>query len=73
MWNLIDILYREYCLARLREMRRITLLSLKREQSVAGSICDLCDLPTCGEPKSGVIWSDRDRRRRLCSHRQTIC
>ena len=25
MWNLINILYREYCLARLREMRRFTL------------------------------------------------
>jgi hypothetical protein len=25
MWNLIDILYRDYCLARLREMRRVTL------------------------------------------------
>jgi len=25
MWTLIDTLYREYCLARLQEMRRITL------------------------------------------------
>lgn len=24
MWNLIDILYREYCIARLQEMRRFT-------------------------------------------------
>jgi hypothetical protein len=24
MWNLIDILYREYCIARLQEMRRLT-------------------------------------------------
>ena len=46
---------------------------VKRDQSVAASICDSCDLPTCGEPKSGVSFSDRDRRRRLCSHRQTIC
>jgi len=25
MWMIIDLLYREYCLARLQEMRKITL------------------------------------------------
>ncbi|MEH2628325.1 hypothetical protein V1292_006380 [Bradyrhizobium sp. AZCC 1719] len=25
MWNLINILYREYCLARLKDMRRVHL------------------------------------------------
>jgi hypothetical protein len=27
MWNLIEMLYREYCLARLQEMRRLPPLS----------------------------------------------
>ena len=35
MWNLIDILYRGYCLARLREMPQVPL-SLKFE---ARAIC----------------------------------
>jgi len=25
MWMIIDLLYREYCLARLQEMRKVTL------------------------------------------------
>jgi hypothetical protein len=36
---------------------------MKREQSVAASICGSCGLPTCGEPKSGIILSYRDKEK----------
>jgi hypothetical protein len=36
---------------------------MKREQSVAASIRGSCGLPTCGEPKSGIILSDRDKEK----------
>jgi hypothetical protein len=44
MWMIINMLYREYCRARLQEMRRLTLShgsTIWREQSVAAGICGL--------------------------------
>jgi hypothetical protein len=58
MGNLIDILYREYWAVAGDAQDNLGSLSpVKREQSVAASICGSAGLSTCGEPKSGIIWS----------------
>jgi hypothetical protein len=65
MSTIFDLLYREYCLARLAEMRKQLLLSGSREPPEANCDADHADRAVDGGENSGRTRHEADPRRQI--------